>query len=193
MMEKANHYQLELFTQTGRCRFSQPKEEGRNRFLSELWRYEKALLIIIGFIITAVSSYSLGVEKGKRNAMLKNNSNLDIAVKKQVSGPSSHTKEIVIQDLPEITNTAQPSTPKKIQLQIPIQTQNYTIQLATYQASTYAQKEAEKLKKRGLLPLVLPKGEYQVLCVGNFSNRNAAASLLSELKKQYRDCFIRRL
>lgn len=164
MMEKANHYQLELFTQTGRCRFSQPKEEGRNRFLSELWRYEKTLLIIIGFIITAVSSYSLGVEKGKRSAILKNNS-----------------------------DTAQPATKKEIQLQIPVQTQNYTIQLATYQTSTYAQKEAEKLRKRGLLPLVLSKGSYQVLCVGNFSNLNAAASLLSELKKQYRDCFIRRL
>ena len=73
------------------------------------------------------------------------------------------------------------------------QIDNYTIQLASYQSRKYADRAAEKLKKRGLSPLILSKGEYIVLCVGNFSDKKTAYSLLAEFKKQYRDCFVRRL
>lgn len=168
-MEKRRHYQLELFGRP--ASLSQQTEGCRTHFLSSLLRYEKTVLIIIGFIITAVSSFSLGVEKGKRSVISKSKPTLDIAIKKPVSAPPvqvPRTKEILVP-------------------------QGFTIQLASYQTATYANKEAEKLKKKGLSPLVLPKGSYQVLCVGNFSDRKTAMSLLSELKKQYKDCFIRRL
>ena len=44
----------------------------------------------------------------------------------------------------------------------------YTIQLASYKSKSFAQKEAELLKKKGFVPLVIPKGSYTILCVGKF-------------------------
>lgn len=175
-MREKKYSQLELFSPS---KDSLPVKTGiLNPFLSYVWNYEKTILIIICFIITGIVSFSLGVEKGKRITMLKSNSNLDIATGKQIS------------PFLEKTDTQQPLT---TQPQTPLQLQNYTIQVATYQTKTHAQIEAEALRKKGLLPLVLSKSGYTVLCVGNFSNQGAAKSLLSELKKRYRDCFIRRL
>jgi hypothetical protein len=65
--------------------------------------------------------------------------------------------------------------------------------VASYQSKTHAQKEAEALRKKGVTPLVLSKGDYIIVCVGNFSNRDAAKSLLLDLRKRYQDCYIRRL
>ena len=56
-----------------------------------------------------------------------------------------------------------------------------------------AQKEADSLKKRGFAPLILPKGTYTIVCIGNLSDQKTAKPLLSELKKRYQDCFMRRL
>lgn len=175
-MGEKYYSQLELF--------SQPKDSlGAkkgvfNPFLNRIWNYEKTILIIIGFMITGIVSFSLGVEKGKKITMLKSNSSLDTATQKQISpSPEIPTAQQVLTTQPEVTT----------------QPKNYTIQIATYQTKTYAQKEAETLKRKGLVALVLSKGEYTVVCVGSFSNRDAAKSLLPELKKRYRDCFIRRL
>lgn len=73
--------------------------------------------------------------------------------------------------------------------------QNYTIQLASCRTKVSAQKEAELLRKSGFSPLILSKGSYIVVCVGNFSNQQAAKTLVSELKKRkrYQDCLVRRL
>ena len=70
---------------------------------------------------------------------------------------------------------------------------HYTVQVASFQTRKYAQKEAEVLRKKGFSPLVLPKGKYSILCVGNFSSRETAKPLLSKLRQRYRDCFVRRL
>ncbi|MFH1127974.1 MAG: SPOR domain-containing protein, partial [Candidatus Omnitrophota bacterium] len=70
---------------------------------------------------------------------------------------------------------------------------NYTIQVASYQTKKGAQKEAEIIKKKGLSVSVLSKGAYSILCVGNFKDKQKAKLVLVELKKRYRDCFIRRL
>jgi cell division septation protein DedD len=36
-------------------------------------------------------------------------------------------------------------------------------------------------------------GGYTTVSIGAFSNKDKATSVLSELKKSYRDCYIRRL
>jgi len=176
-MEKGNFSQLELFAQAKR--HSQGKMDTPNTFWNYIRNYERVILVIIGFIITGVVSFSLGVEKGKRLAVLKSEAYLDMA-------KSTHSI-----NKQALKNTAQKqdiskSAPKGTNRQ-------YTVQVATFQTRTYAQKEAEVLRKKGFLPLVLPKGKYSILCVGNFSSQKTAKSLLSKLKQRYRDCFIRRL
>ena len=164
-MNEKSSSQLELFSQSGAHR-------GRragigNSFLRRIWAYEKTILMTMGFIITAMVAFSLGVEKGRQPVM-------------QADRPKL------------IPEQQQPLVERKPAAVIP-SPQNYTIQLASYKSKTSAQKEADSLKKKGLSPLIVSKGRYAVLCVGSFSDKENAKALLAELEKQYRGCFIRRI
>lgn len=207
MMERQEDRQLELFSQTKG--FSSSKVVlPRSSFMRRLRNYEKGLLVTIGFITIAIISFSLGVEKGKRlvsSDTLLERAALPRNVEPEAAEPPGQKQEInegkpdsqysetgVLakkqQDKPKtalIRKSSGQNDAKK----------GYTIQLASYKTKSYAQKEAEALKKNGLSPVVLTKGGYAVLCVGNFADRVAAESLLSELKKQkrYTGCLIRRL
>ncbi len=168
-MEKIDYSQLELFSNSKGP--SGANRKTSNSFLSYLWGYEKVILIAIGFLVTGVISFSLGVEKGKHLAMLKSDYQ---TIKRQ----------------PAASTTKVPEEPKPQQAPL---AQNYIIQLASYKTKATAQKEAQILKKKGYTPLVLSKSGYAVLYVGGFSDKEKAESLLSELKKRYNDCIIRRL
>jgi hypothetical protein len=183
-MNIKNYPQLELF--------SYPKnKESQSKpsysFFNYMRNYEKIILRIIIFIITAVVSFSLGVEKGKRMNVRQSNFHLDMALKLHPDKPTtqniSHQQPVIQKE--ETKDRAMPVRPEIIG--------NYTIQVASFATSTYAQKEAEKLKKKGLSPQVLSKGRFEVLYVGKFSDKESAKPVLTELKKIYRDCFIRRL
>lgn len=186
-MEKENHYQLELFSQIDGQGSS--KKQVSHAFLRYIWAYEKAILITIGLLATGLVSFSLGVEKGKRLMMLKTDSRLDIALmSKQKYQPQQPVK----------SNTEGPinqngESQLAIKNELKEYIEKYTIQVASYRARPHAQEEAEALKKRGLSTFVLSKGKFSIVCVGNFPKQEAARPLLTQLKKRYRDCYIRRL
>lgn len=174
-MEKRRYSQLELFSTSKGISRVDPKSS--NSFLSHIWGYERMILIIMGFIITGIISFSLGIERGKRLAMLLPDS-------------AGGTKQPVIQKQ-KITVESPKVREEQPKAKEPVSA--YTIQVATYQTKTTAQKEIEILKQKGHLPLILSEKGFTVLCVGNFPNKETAKPLLSELKKRYGDCFIRRL
>jgi hypothetical protein len=180
-MDKKYNHQLELFSQTKA--HNQARADVSKAFISYISKYEKTILIIIGFVITGIVSFSLGVEKGKSFILLKTDSHIDIGVLPKSSLPVSAPKQI--------TKGQQYQPKEKDGLKECIQ--NYTIQVASFLNKINARKEADILKRKGLSPLVLSKGKFIIVCVGNFSKREEAESLLPKLKKQYRDCCIRRL
>lgn len=186
-MEKINHSQLELFSQTNN-RY-QPKNGYRGRtFFNNIKNHEKKILATIGFIIIGVVSFTLGVEKGKKMTSEKINSNLDLGLK-QTLIPNQPVTKKDDSDKSFIIS----SEPIAIEPRKETSASGFTIQVATYRTETFAQREAESLKKRGLLPLVLSKSGFSVLCVGKFPDKDSARSLLSQLKNRYPDCRIRRL
>jgi hypothetical protein len=174
-MENQNSPQLELFTDAKDNRQAKPKAPFS--FLRYVSRYEKAALFIIGFIITGIVSFSLGIERGKRTVSL--------------TQPPAAISEVEVKKDKQLIN-ADMRLVKELNPPQP-QPQPYTIQVASYQSKVLAEKEAEALRRKGFSPLVFPKGAYVVVCVGNFANKETARSSLSELKKRYQDCFIRRL
>jgi len=188
-MEKADNSQLELFSQLKGAGDSSSSSLNRP-FFSFLWRYEKTILMIIGLFITGIISFSLGVEKGKKLSTLKSGSLLDIAVTTNKASPVALQKQEVNPGKVKNPVPVQEASPLEA---APLAKSRYTIQLASYRTRTYAQKEAEILRRRGLLPLVFSSGTYTVLCVGRFPDKETAFSLLSELKKKYQGCYIRRL
>lgn len=178
--------QLELFS--NKKKIDQDLKAQNLRFsFAYLYNYERSILIIIGFILTGVVCFSLGVEKGKRSLLIKTNAELDLASKQL-----TQEKKMVVSGQPTVNLRGSMVEETKKEF-IKESQDNYTIQVASFKTPELAQKEAEALKKKGFDTLLLSKGEYTIVCVGNFSNKQKATILLTELKKRYRDCFIRRL
>lgn len=184
MKAHTNTSQMELF--------SQMKEGGAgntpstNPFLSFILSYEKTMLVIIGFIITGVICFCVGVEKGKKLAMLESRP----AFKQpQLSAPMQAAPRQTTQN----TTPQEEKTPAPSQATTQDSDDNYTIQVASYQSKVYANKQASALQKKGLAAHVRSKGSYSILCIGKFNSKEKAKSVLAELKKSYGDCYIRRL
>jgi hypothetical protein len=71
MAEKQNYSQSELFSpadNSGQYKMRVPK----NPFFLRIRGYEKTMLLIMGLVLTGIISFSLGVEKGKRVGLIKN-------------------------------------------------------------------------------------------------------------------------
>ena len=187
--ERTAYSQLELFSQTKDP--GQAKSNFSSSFISFIWNYEKTILLIIAFIITGVVAFALGIDRGKKMAVSRFSNQFDMA---QV--PVVDSKQLAVKPqtkVPLSTGQQKEIIENKVSTPIQASAGSYTIQIASYQSNAYAQKEAGQLKMKGFSPLIVNKGKYIIVCVGNFSNQTTARSLLSELRKRYQDCYIRRL
>ncbi|MFH1338680.1 MAG: SPOR domain-containing protein [Candidatus Omnitrophota bacterium] len=175
--------QLELFD-TDR---DKPKlfkaDKYRPNFFSVVRIHEKAILIAIGIIVFSLVSFSLGVEEGKRLTERRTGNREE----KNLYVQPSQEEKAGEEKADKSEGEAEPVKKEK-GLE-----SKYTIQVATFKTETYAQKEAERLKKRGLEAVIVPRGNFVSVCVGNFSERQEANISLNQLKKTYNDCFVRRL
>jgi len=213
-MEKQEYSQLELFNKTSDEVNSAQRLPGI--LVNYIRTYERFVLMLIGIVISGVICFCIGVEKGKHIALARINSNLDLA-EGQSAMPQKGGTEAGVSGQGAPLEPKEPRTAPAIaatdtQLagisttiagakgnindaaQIPrAMAQGYTIQIASYLGKTAAQREMDVLKKQGLMPVVKSSGKYTVLCVGNFADMSTAKSLLTQLKRKYKDCYIRRL
>jgi len=187
-MERGTTSQLELFDSlrdSGGPRF----RPARRQFFNFLHGYEKNILLFISFLVVGLLSFSLGVERGKRLALAVPGG----------SAPAAEPRQAVLTPAPQATGDILiAKRPVLLQATPVLQatTGRFTVQLASYKTRIAAEKEAGLLKKKGFSPFVLAKGNYTVLCVGNFNNREEARSFfLAQIKKQtrFQDYLIRRL
>jgi len=190
-MEKESSAQLELFSPGTKPPVL--NNQRQQRIFGRLYAYEKTIILLIGLLITAIIAFSLGVERGKGIADLNSASHLDMAEAKRTPRPIVKNELKTLPSPKEIASEIK-REPRKEAAPVPkIKSPGYTIQLACYKTKGYAQKEAEALKRKGFTPLFLSKGEYIVLCVGNFADKATAKPSLAELQKRYEGCMIRRL
>jgi len=174
-MEKQGNSQLELFSQG-----SQPRDSGAsqsNPFLTRIWSYEKTILIILAILVTGITAFSLGVEKGK--SIILDQARALIMSREQSSQPlpPAPKNEVMVK---QAANPVMQQGP-------------FTIQVGSFKAKANALKEADFIKKRGLNAMLFSKNGYFILCAGNFSSKESASGLLNELNKRYGNCQIRRL
>jgi cell division septation protein DedD len=174
-MSQSGH-QLELFSDPQEDPKRAANRAQRNSFVARIWGYEKTVLIAILLLVTGIVSFSLGVERSRRT---------------QINQPAAIVNEPVVVEAPKKVESLNP--PVAVKPVAVKQEGQYTIQVASFKASSYAKKEAELLNKRGLKALTFNKGKFIILCVGNFPNKEEAQPLLSELRKYYKSCYIRRL
>jgi len=181
-MERQNNSQLELFSESAPEKGSQTRSASDYNFLKRIKGYEKVILLTIAILITGIISFSFGVERGKR-IVLSANKSVESAKVESVSiplapepAPVMVKKEILFEQTPVLASSG-----------------SFTIQVASFKNKGSALKEVEVLKKKGMTTQLIKKGQYTILCVGNFPNKETAQPLLSELRKRYNRCYIRRL
>jgi len=71
MAEKQDYSQSEFFTQELDSSQYKPKSS-ISPFFTRIRGYEKVLLLIMGLVLLSIISFSLGVEKGRRVALISN-------------------------------------------------------------------------------------------------------------------------
>ncbi|MFC1592932.1 SPOR domain-containing protein [Candidatus Omnitrophota bacterium] len=187
-----NQFQLELFKQHQYTPKHPGKDKKRVNFFSFIRIHEKATSIIIVFFITSLFAFSLGVERGKRIVSQKGNDKNGRRIIAQRSGDNLKAVQPRKEKNVDAAVKSKTATPQKKEITrktLP----EYTIQVATFKTHDYAQKEATRLKQKGINALLISKGGFVIVCVGNFSQKQEANPSLTKLKKTYHDCFIRRL
>ena len=177
---------------------------------------ENLVVLLILCIMLTVFSFSLGVEWGKRVAGLEAEHRSIVVrqqtpvVKKIVPGNVNATVAPAVGNLLSSSKLKQAGvhvsssvagSPQKIVIQNSVAqpkplvdlSKPYTIQVASYKDVQYAQMEEVGLKKKGYETLILTKGDYSILCVGRFTNKDEANGFARRLKYQYKDYVVRRM
>lgn len=176
----------------------------RHFFSSLTFSFENIVISGIFILMAIVIAFSLGVEKGRRAGVvaLPVSQVREIPVAQQVNillTPAQTTATQVVPPARGSITTATTGVKKientKEELTKPMEITDgsYTIQVASFKSKDYAQKEAGTLKKNGYNSLIIPKKSHLIVCVGKFSGKDQAQVVLTQLKKKYKDCMIRRL
>ena len=191
--------QLELFSE-GREPETVKEGPGRPSFLFQVNRFQSVIFFLIGFIVTGTSFFCLGVEHGKRLASLRPKADFDLALVQRRSAVRvvAAPQAVIAPAMQPSSRRMEPAAPVVAPVAVAPQESRialagFTIQIGTYQMSDAAQREKDKLVKKGFSPVVMKKGAYNIVCVGTFADKETARSLLSKLRQNYRDCYIRRL
>lgn len=161
--------------------------------------YEQVVFITIGVIMLMVLLFSIGVEKGKRlsrpaqrGQAAQETADIEpIALESTLAPEPVAVEQVVVVQppAPQAVEAAQ-EAPKRSK--IVKQPTHFTIQLIAYRSKKSAQQELERLGKKGYSPFIIVGGEYYQICVGKYRARSKAKEELLELKKAYRDSFIRK-
>ncbi len=167
-----------------------------------------SVVVFLLFIL----AFSLGVEKGRRIVVASDDvvslsekdlrqENINITTQnKTISGKepkiavAQFTGKAEVQSgVPAVKMTQ--VTDKKIEApQVPTNAkEGYYIQIASYNKENFAEIEAKKLKDKGFAAYTAKKGSYVVLYVGTFKTITEAQKSMGLLKKNYKDCVLRRL
>ncbi|MCD4781396.1 MAG: SPOR domain-containing protein [Candidatus Omnitrophica bacterium] len=209
-----NQTQFELFPETREQKVDRNPRKGF--FQAFMLSRENTIVVIIIAIMLMVFLFSMGVEHGRRS-LTKNTNQLQ--QKTAASGqPEKKTSQILENDVslqPQETQIKEASASVKVVIQqqveevkdkiirIPLEELEgaladeledmYTVQVASFKLEKNAKREAMILQDRGEDAFVLSKGDYVIVCVGRFRERNDAQTLSLKLKKHYNDCLIRSL
>jgi hypothetical protein len=175
---------------------------------------ENFIVLTVVIVMSMVLSFSYGVERGKKvdgvsvpAALASRGAAVARSVPGQALAKSAGTldrgKVAVEMKGGDSVASAQTIPLTKAEVAVPAPEKNkapeklvdkfYTVQVASYKKGDYAAKAAEGLKQKGYETMVVTKGEHEIVCVGKFGVENEAKKFSQKLKKQYKDCLVRRM
>ena len=138
--------------------------------------HEQLIFVTIAVIMLMVLLFSLGVERGK---YLASSSLQRIETIKTVEPSEPEIAEAPVEE--KAVEKRRAATPRL-----------FTIQVIAYRSKKSAQKELLKLSKKGFKPFVIVGSGYYQVCVGEYRDQSEFKNDLLELRKVYKDSFIRK-
>lgn len=144
--------------------------------------YEALIIGLIGLVLTTSIIFSLGVERGRSLEFVE----APLNVKEVQVQPAEKASEG--QKQPEVKPKEQ-----EIEKTVPVAPAQkpFTIQVATFRTRTLAERESSRLKNIGYSSDVLKKKELFIVCVGAYAKKELAQQTLRDLKRIYKDCYVR--
>ena len=154
------------------------------------------IVITIALLMVNLSSFAIGIEKGKSLAeetnkeiikkTLTNKRQIELLAVEKPKATEQKTAASIEPQYVSAVKTPEKSAPVLNTDQI-----GYIIQLVTYSSDSNAAKEAEKLRAEGFRSNVRKSGEYFIVYSGTYDSKTSAIEKLPVLKKRYKDCFVR--
>lgn len=166
-----------------------PKADLENKIAVTL-TLERLVFIAIGLIMLMVVIYAFGVESGKRavrtagsetRISLVKAPQVPVAAKPAINTTSASQAAKKIAALP-LTTVAVPRT---------VANKPYTIFAASFSRQEYALLAVNKLKSAGFDAFLVPSGKLYRLCIGSYTNSEAAQKDLLKVRRIYKDAFIK--
>ncbi|MBU2063402.1 MAG: SPOR domain-containing protein [Candidatus Omnitrophica bacterium] len=159
--------------------------------------YDALVVVIISVLMTNLTFYVLGIERGKSLAGLaKETTQQKSKMRVETSREAEKISVITEQPQSDIQQTKQPVEEQKEETTAEIDYDNvargYAIQLVTYSSNSYADKEMDKLKTQGFRSFTVRQGNYYVVFSGVYPDKQQANKQLKPLQNRYKDCFVRR-
>lgn len=172
---------------------SKSRSSRRNSFEGIFISPEMFIGAVIIFIIAVVLSFSIGIEQGKRIACsqvvvrkskgrgesIENGNKFQLSRKEKSRKVSVKRSAKVIQGVEAIQNKGKRKGGK------------YAVQLVVYKDKRYAQREVEYLKKQKYPFFKKVKDGKIIISAGPFANMDEARKAEKDLRRRYKDCFIR--
>lgn len=186
--------QTELFDLPSPRTLSEDSPVSKSSFLEKTFitlRLDQTIGLALVLLVIYVLTFSWGVEKGKRS--------LHGSQEVRVVSASEPSPEVVPAIVTSVVKTsavavADESVPKIVEIPVaelpkPVAKVikpegKYTIQHVTYITQSAADREIQKLAKRGYNSFVIPSGKHLQVCIASFQSRQEAAKILRQLKAQ---------
>lgn len=149
------------------------------------------IVCIIGFLMIVLTSFVLGIEKGKVIAKTAPVKKYDKTVQDKQNRAAGDIKTKKVSSKKQINDTLEKNNATEKELDFEKTNSGYIIQLVTYTNNDYANKELEKLKAKGHCGSVLRSGKYFVVYSGMYDTKSTAIKDLNNFKRRYKDCFVR--
>ena len=168
---------------------NEPKVNSRHMFILPL---DKLILLSVALVLLFILSFSIGVERGKKIASIDLKiSKTDINGIEDISQalPPAKIEIKKVQESVELKEQAIQEAAKPEEKDI----KRYNIQVASFYKEITANRAVKQLEAEGYPAFISKKGKFVVVYVGEFDNESKAKKILQSLKKQYKDCILRRL
>ncbi len=166
----------------------------RERFTSSvLISIDTFIVIIITSIMVLLTSFVLGIERGKILANAEKTASVVTVTPKNtiLLTPKNEEKNISIPEQTAIT-VQKGNFKKEETVKTPkAPSSGYSIQLATYSNDNFANNEIKHLKANGFSSFVVKSGKYYVVYSEIYDSKSTAAKNVDNFKKRYKDCVVR--